>query len=714
SPQESLGAPSFVLGAAAAYEAHDAWGSNREQLNLVAARYLEEARDLGFPPGREGEGLFLLGTSLYLTGQAAASRPVLEQALEANPRQRTEIHRLLAAAYLEDAVPKFLEALEHNAIHLADPTLSSEATHQGLLQRAEILLQLGKTSECQATLDKIPPEALNHVAAIVMRGRVLIDEARALKYGRKATEEDKLKAVEKYLAAIKTMRLALGRDTLAAQVGSKATYLIGVCFLELDDDRAALDQFRRTRDKYVATPEALAADFRIAELARPSGRDEEALAAYGRALEAVGDVARYSNPWLSLDELRSGMLSAYEHYRDTQDFPTCLELTRLFPSVFSRARTIELSAETFQLWGRSLLDRAADLRESDAEPLRREGRAQLRRAGRTFEQLARLRRMTGHYPDDLWDSAECYLEGQGYQNAEEVLQKYLKTQSRLRHPRALLNLGEALLAMGKIDEALAALEECIEFYPSDAASFHARLAASRAHREKGELEQARSLLEDNLNEVLTPDSNEWRDSLFGLGHLSYTAGRYEEATEHWEEAVARYPNSPQVVEARYLIADSYRRRAKQAQKDSENDLIETVRQEREQEISESLHAALDQYRQVQETLTQRERATELTRMEQSMLRNCYFSIGSVLFDLGQYDESIAAYRSAANRGQNVPCALEAYVQIARACRRLNKHEDVRKALAQAKVVLDRLKTAEDFQWTTIYSADQWPKVLDSL
>lgn len=717
SPEEALGAPSFVLGAASAYEADDAWTTNKRHLNLVASRYLEEARDLGFPADRKGEGLFLLGRSLYRSGQAAAARPVLRKALEANLLKRTEIHRLLALAYLEDANPKYIEALEHNTIYLTDHTLPNDARYQGLLQRAEILLQLEKTEQCLETLDKIPLTVAIRVEAIVIRGRVLLREARSLRNVPEATEENESKAVEKYHAAIDTLRHAQGHDTLAAQATRKSMYLIGVCFLELGDDRAALDQFARTRDRYIRTPEALAADFEIAEVLRRLGQDEEALAAYRRALRAVGDTEQYRNPWVPLDQLRARALGAYEYYRDAENFPLCLEITRLLNRLFSRARTVELAAETRQLWGRSLLARAADLPQRASEPPALQGRAQLRLAGRAFEQLATLRRMTSHYPDDLWDSAECYLEGHGYENTVEVLQEFLRTRSRLRHPRALVKLGEALLALGKIDEALAAFEECITFDPDDAASFRARLAASQAHREKGNLKQAQSLLEENLNGgKITPNSNEWRDSLFALGELLVVAGEYEKATARLEEAVARYPDSPQTVEARYRIGDAYRRRAKLVKKEANEELIATARQAHALKTTELLQAALEQYRGVQEVLTLRERAPgeELTPMEKSLLRNCYFSIGSVLFDLKQYEAAISAYGLATTRYQNVPGVLEAYVQIARAYDRLNKPDDARKVVAQAKVVLERIGSAEAFKWTTIYAPDEWPNVLDSL
>ncbi len=715
SPEDPLGAVPFLLGAAAAYEADRAWNVDKEPLYLVAARYLEEARDLGFPPGREGEGLFLLGWALYSSGQLPACRPVFREALAANPRRQGEIHRLLADAYLRDANPKLPEALGHNTRHLADPGLSQQARCEGLLQRARILLELGEAPECLATLDRIPSAARNYGEAIVTRGQVLMREARTFRDAPGAEAERRSKAVEKYHAAIEAFRLAQGRSTLAYQASSRATYLIGVCYVELEDYRAALSQLERTRKKYADTPEALAADFQIAEISRRLGRDQEALGAYGRLLGAVGDVRQYSNPWLSLDALRAGMLKAYQHYRDAESFENCLQLVRLLDAVFSRARTIELLAETYQRWGHSLLARAVQLPLGEAEPLVDEGHSQLRRAGRAYEQLAKLRVLTKHYADDLWDSAECYREGQGYEKTIELLNEYLKNQSRRRHPRALLHLGQALLAVGRLDEALDVLDECVAFHPRDAASFRARLAASHARLEKGQLEEARALLEANLyGGSLSPDSQEWRESLFSLGRLLHLAGRYEEAAAPLQEMVDRYPDAPPTIEVRYLLADCCRRRANLAEEKLSDDLVNTARAARLREVSNYRQAALEQYRQAQQALNRRQQVTELRQPEKSILRNCYFSIGGILFDLGQYDGAIKAYYTAANRYQNVPAVLEAYTQIARAYGHLEKPDEARRALEQAKVVLGRIKDNDDFDRTTIYPQKQWHELLDWL
>lgn len=714
---EELGGPVFALGAAAAYEADQTWSQDKTHLYLLAARYLEESRDRGFPPGRRAEGLYLLGRSLYLSGQVPASRPMLLEALKVNQHKEGEIHRLLAGAYLNDPNPQLEKALAENTLYLTDRRLPREVRHEGLLERAQILLRLGKIPESVAALEKIPPDAANRAEVAIIRGRLLMHQARALKNKPDATAKDRTQAREKYRAAIKTLRLAQGRDTLENQATRKAMYLIGNCFLEMGDDRAALAQFTRTYKLYPDTPEGLAVSLQKAELARQLGRDTEALTCYRQVLGAVTDPDHFSNPWVTLDQLRSRMLTAYEHYLNTQNYEIGVQLTKLFYPLFARQRTLELTAETYRTWGESLLAHAAQMPPAKAEPGRRRGRAQLRHAGRVYARLAQLQKTTRQYPDQLWNSADAYLRGQDFRNAARLFQEYLKNESRQRHAQALVHLGEAMLSLGQIDEALEVLRECVELHPRDAAAFRARLVASNACLEKGDLSQAEALLRENLNERFhTPASAEWRDSLFALGELLHTGERYPEALRCLEEAVAphRYPDAPQALQARYLIADSYRRSAEIAREKLRKELAGTGQVAQSKQIDDLWTKALNQYAEIRELLNKRRETRELVEVEKAILRNCYFAIGDVLLGLRQYDAAVRAYSTATNRYQNRPEVLEAYVRMAGAYRRLNKPLEAHSTLEQAKVMLARMKDDPRFPMTTNYTPSQWSDRLDWL
>jgi tetratricopeptide (TPR) repeat protein len=262
---------------------------------------------------------------------------------------------------------------------------------------------------------------------------------------------------------------------------------------------------------------------------------------------------------------------------------------------------------------------------------------------------------------------------------------------------------------------MAACLECTDLHPRDPAAFRARLLAARTLVAKGEPEKAKKLLEENLNgESLTPASEEWQESLFDLGWLLYRQGKYEEAADRLHEAVGRYPNSPRSLVAQYLVADSRQSRAKQLEAKLKEDRVESTRVARRQEIRQLLSSALTDFRKLQEKLTRRQQSDELSPLQQLVLRNSYFSIGRVLFQLQQYEDAIKAYVMAANRYQGNPEVLDAYVQIARAYRKLNKPAEARSTLEQAKLVLARLKPDVSFQRTTNYSRQQWSQLLESL
>ncbi len=707
------GTIAFILGVAALHDADVTWSSDKAKYYLLAARYLDEARDRGFPPGRDAEGMFALGKSLYLSGQIQASRSVLREALAVNPEHKTELYRLLAGANANGPQPKLAEALEENQRFLSDPELPPNERSQGLIQRAQILIDMGRIEPCSSTLSEIPSNAANRADILLLQGRVLMEQARSL--AKTTSESAQAEVRTKYQAAIKILRQAQSHDTLAAQATRKSMYLIGVCYLELVDRRAALAQFVRTRTLYADTAEGQASNFQEAELHRQAGHDAEALAAYRRALSPIQHLTSYNNPWLSLDSLEKRMVDAYRYYLSSQKYEAASKLVEILPPLLGEVRTMELRAELRRAWGRHLLVQAEHLAPGKAEPLARKAREQLRLAGYAYERLADLRTATRQYPDDLWESATSDLEGQDYRGAAQRLQQYLTTESRRRQPQALAYLGEALLSLGETDEALGALRECIDLYPRDPMAFRARLLASDACVEKNDPAQAESFLRENLGgDYLTPASKEWRDSLFALGRLLHDTRRYEEAIRRLDEAIGRYPEAPQAIEARYLKADSQRRCGEAAQEKLRKDLAENARIAHSKTVRDCLNAALAQYKDLQEILNRRQESTELSPLEKAMLRNSYFAIGDILYTLEQYDAAVKAYTLATNRYQNYPEVLEAYLQIARAYQRMRKPVDARIALEQAKGVLGRLKADTEFHETTNRSRQQWVELFDRL
>jgi TolA-binding protein len=711
---DERGGPAFVLGAVSAYEADEMGPKTRAARYLIAARYLEEANQRGFPAGREAEGLYLLGRSLFYSDQVVAARTALSDALPLNRDKAAELHRMLAEAYLRDSHPRLDEAMKHNAALLATEGLPAGERIEASIQRADILFRQGKSAECSAVLAELPTAARELADVILIRGQLLMREAAAL--GQQSHDAAaRNEASEKYHAAIKLLRLADSRDTLGGSAASEAMYLLGLCFMELDDARAAMQQFERARRLHPDTQEALAAGFHEGELYREMGQDDEAMAAYHRLLEGVKSPNEYANRWLPLEEVRTRMLAVFDAYRTEAKFEVCVELAQILPTLLGRAKALELEGEADSAWGRRLLADAEALPESQAAPVRQAALARFRAAGSVYDRLARDQIATRQYTDHLWSSANAFFQGQDFASAARMMRDYLRNETRRRHPQALVLLAESLLALGRVNEAIASLQECIEFYPRDAATYRARYLASKASLELGNVKQAESLLRDNLGgEFLSPASREWRDSLFALGALLHAERRFDEAVTRLDEALQRYPDAAQSLETRYMLADAYRQQAQSAADKLKQDLPATSQLVHSKEIHDTLLRALDQYKQVQTTLTRQQENGPLRPTERAILRNTTFAVGSVLSDLGQLDGAIKAFFTAANRYQHSPEALDAYVQIAGAYRRLDKPVEARRALEQAKVVLARLKPEDDPMHTTNFDRKQWAEVLDAL
>ncbi len=742
----AFGGPAFVLGAATYYEAEKMWDPD-ERLRYfeLASRFLEEARDRGLPARREAEGLSLLGKSLRIRGKFAQAIPILKQALEGKPKNRSELEFILAESYFRDANPKLRHALNHTEAYLADRMLTDKQRHAALLMESMIYLRLQEIDACQEKLEEIPTTAKNRSDVIVMRGRLLMHKADQLLNKEGLTDDDRRVANKILDKAIKVLRLAEDHDTLGSHATRKAQYLIGVCHRKLGKPRAALAQFGRCRKLYFNTSEGLIASLEEAELQRSEGQHDEAIISYRRSFRGAGEPFDFTSPWLSLDEFRGRMHAAYTSYLEQGRFDIAVELTDFMHPMFPRDEATQFKAEAYRAWADNLHTSAEGNVKGKGEALRQESRSKFRSAGYAYARLAKLHLVSSRYPEDLWLSAESFLKGRNYKQAVQVFREYLKNESRRRRARALVGIGQALLALDKIDESIDAFDECIKLFPKDPAVYEARIWGAKALVEIGDFGRAKEVLLDNLhNESLTPRSHLWRDSLFELGRVYYLDGikhevqsrakgdlvtrakeskksmhelelahaAFVEAQLRLEEAVNRYPDDRAATRARYLAAESHRQAAKLPfVKLTTIATAETTKVELNKQIQHELRNAIAGYSELQKQLNQKE---ELTSLEAAMLRNCYFSRGAAYFKLGRYEDAITAYSDATNRYQKDPTALEAYVQIATAFNRLNKPDKARGTLEQAKIVLSRIEEGTSFEDTTRFKRKKWEELLDWL
>ena len=703
----SFGGALFVLGAAKAYQAEKEWSVDRQRvMYLVAARYLQRARILGIPPERDSQLQFLLGQSLIRGNQPQAGIDVMKEALKEKSLPTTDIHALLADAYLALPTPNLEAALEHNQDLLADESLDKSRRQAALLTRAEILGRLGRIKEARNQLKEIGRDPDQQARVMNISGQLALAEAQRLPDDR----AERATLLEKALAEL---REAQRLDSLNGELTRQAMYWIGKCYELQGDQAAAIKQYDRIEKLYGDTAESIAATLAKADLARAAGQTDQALAGYRSVLESASDPVTYVNWLLPLSALHERLLNAHAGFVDTEQFEQAMMLVNQFAPIFNQVEVIELRGQTHERWGRAMLVKTSET-QGRRTSFGKKSRYHLRAAGRDYESLARLRFATRQFTEDLWHAADDYFHGQSYTHAARILEEYLHHEARRYKALALLRLGQSLLAMNQTDQAVDILVECIEMHPRDAVVYQARIDCQRAYQLLGDREKAEQLLLANLTgDTLTPRSTEWRDSIFALGQLLHDSGRYQAAIDKLEEAVTRYPDAPQALIARYTIARSFHRAAEEPARKARDAKTENERQKNRKQSNEYLAAAMQNYLKVQRKITLSGHGDNRL-LERTLLRNCYMMQGYVLFQLKQYEEARKAFANVSTLYQHEPFVLESFVHIANCWRRLNQPMKARGVIEQAKLVLQRLPRDADFKLATNFNRQQWDLILGGM
>ena len=739
----NVGGSFFVLGAVMVEDAREHQNlQERQTLYLIASRYLEESRIRGFPAGHEREGLLLLGRSLHHGGRFPASVPVLKEALAQNPAAKGEILYLLAEGYLHSSPPNLEQASANARRLLAEKHLPQAERDIGLLLQGKIALAQGKYEDGRKALEKIDQKSSMHTAGVFLSVRLLTEE---LKNSETKLSPQGQTRLEK---SLQTLAELVRHSRVTAENEAQAELLTAVCLELLGKSPEASAAYARVRKIHFGSPEAVAAAFFEAERLLRSGQAEEAVSLYKQGLTDAGSAETYHNEWLPRQSLEARLPLALDILLAAQHFAEAGELAAALTPLIPDEQTYFWRARVEHEWGTQLLAMGTKghLPGTVQAPQNSEhqARGHFSKAGAHFERLAELRIATRFYLNDLMDSARDYLAGQSYSRAIHVLRSFLKEDPSSGEEEARVSLGEALLAVGQTDEGVKVLEEAIAFAPRHPSSYRARYLAGAGFEELGKVAQARQQLSDNLyNFSLTPESNDWRDSIFLLGRLEYhealaqeaksrevgvdlknlefrkpglkaleqAEGLFQEAARILEEAVERYPSAPQTMEARYFLADAHRQAARWPRKRLEGTAIETTRGTLTREMQAELTAALKEYTLLIEKLSADPEGAGGSDLARSILRNSYFAKADVLFDQGKLEDALTAYSAATSRYQHEPEALEAYVQIAACYRRLGRTAEARGTLEQARVVLARMKSDANFTKTTPYSRDEWTRLL---
>lgn len=753
SGDRNVGEGAYLIGRSLCGEAETEWNDRRRiGLYLVASRYLQEAYLEGFPEGHEDEGTYYLALSTFEAERLTASLPFWRELLERDPvPRRLEVLRRIADVHLRDTKLPPAEGLAVLAELAREEQLGREERDTVQLDTAELQLRAGSLDEALATLAAIPDDTSLRSRLRLLRARTMLVEAQSYERMRSLGQTPPKPIEPIYERAVSELLGIEASLTPDPQERDEANYRLAQCYAKLGDlDRAEqlFAELRRARmDDWLGwsagVREAMM-QFQQADLA-------EAALRFGASLAAMKRSATVDERWISEAELLGAIETLMQQQIAGKQYSEALELARAMWPPLPRTASLAWQARIRRAWGESLLAAAREPFRSpdfDDQAAREEGLGHLRESGWALVKLATLERSEATYVDHLLAAAAAFADGHDFDESLRFYEEVLDEGSRKNSAWLLLRIGESHLGAGRIDRALEAFERCIVSYPNDPESYLARIEASRILLERDDADGAEKMLLENLeNAALTPQSREWRLSLFALARtlfreaslleaesrslgvddpLSATADtafrKLEESYEAFQsairrlnEAVRRYPDDPQIHEYRYLLAEAHRAAAKWPKKKAATVSVAASRLRLEEQARDHARQAIVT---IGELLVDLERVQDqrpLDDVERNLLRNCYFAQADLFFDLERYPEAIDAYSSAANRYNDRPESLEAFVRMSICFRRTGRLDDARGVLEQAKLFLaERIPADADYSGTTRHSREDWAGFLDLL
>jgi tetratricopeptide (TPR) repeat protein len=401
---------------------------------------LGRSRTLKFPPSRTAQGLALLGGALVDSGKYAAALPVLTEAVQTaerdaagDPRATIELARLLAVAQMRAPNPDNSLALKYLDQVLSASDLPTAHREQALLSRAEVLLRLKKLDDCQEALAALPPGLRDDPAVLVLKGRLAMARTEQSPGAGKppasmASPADL--ATSRYGPAVRFFQAALKADLEKEAPTRQALVLIGVCRQRLRDTRGALADFDRVNKQFGETPEGAVANLEQADIYRRQNDDEQASAAYRRAVAAAGTRETYSNALVTLDGFQSRIAQAYRDYIAAKKFTEAIVITEVLSPLLTRLQSLRIAARTREDWAAELIATAQAQPSAKTAAQLRQARSLLRAAGASYVQLAEMEEDSKRQMDDRWSAARNFVAGQDYRQAVTQLREYLSGPSR--------------------------------------------------------------------------------------------------------------------------------------------------------------------------------------------------------------------------------------------------------------------------------------------
>jgi tetratricopeptide (TPR) repeat protein len=739
----------------------------RREILYDAVPYLESARNAGFPPGRHTQGNRILGEALFQLGRYNEAIATLRTAIDRDPTLRRVLTPLLAEAHLKADSPQDEEGLATISKLLSDPTLPPQQRWRGEVIQLRALLKLKKWKEISDLANRIlqsaptgdllqqAPETEYRNQVTLLRAAAIVAEA-SDHFGNEPAEnpEDIDRLFPQLTEAMQQLNELQRESTpmIASRAGlwsAKASLIRGL----IDEALSKLTTVRLQRPFGAA---AIIAGLEELELLAMHGRGDEMLQTIRFVIREIGDAEGFDPGTVTFNEFQQRVAGAIKLLRQNGKYENAIDVARSLYPVIDASEALTQEGIAYREWAIATIAEGTNLQGEVARNASSLARSRYRAAGDAFEQAAQLQFNTEAYLGTQWDAIDAYQKGRHFAQSVQLLEPYLRYEERRRQPRGLVAFGRALLAEDQIERAIHTLTTCVVEFPRDPLRYDARLLAALAYAEKGDLDNARTLLNDNLQDgELTPQSPAWQDSLFTLGELLYKRAdrnhllaakadpqkQFEmlrdnqpiadEAVRVLEQAVERYwPVEPPADDladasfneeaarraeaAAYLAARAHLLKSRWPRLQAESsEILEAAKRTLRTQAEQELQSALNAFIRLRRHLSDREDEQRLATNERAMLRNCLVAEADVLREMNRLEDAARAYQEVEQRYVNEPPALEAILGRASCSRQLGRLQEADMLIRQASAVLDRIPAEWNgrFEETTRFDRRGWKNLL---
>lgn len=665
-------------------------GQQKQRHNVVAnhAQVIEQTRlAQGFGVPLDAAAHRRVAESNESLGRYDKALEHYRQAMTLDPQRTLALRRKVIELLIDSSDPTGADG-ELEA-YLADARLGASERSWALGERAQLLSDAGRLTEAKLLLD----EAIRIVQDPTSRSDTAAFGQLNYRLGYVAWKLGNLPDAERYLRA--------SRDLLGVQhpLDADAAYTLG----RLMQDRSL--------------PAEAISFFDAILLSHPTSR-VATLARLGRGLarlqlneeepgmadlhDAAAEVSRRASRARHRDEVVAGLQQAQRLLMGRERYALTLELLayeqQLVPdppaAYFARlGSALERRAEQLE---RSLVDAPAPQRPR----LQQQSRDARLRAADAFVAHAQKLVLSDDkaYGESLWRGIDLYDRAGDLPRVISALEMFLAERpDDPLAPDALLRLGRCYQAAGQFDKAIAAFQRNQFRYPQSLAAGKSGVPLAQAYLAKGpgfygKAEQVLLRVVDD-NPLLTPEAEEFRQAVFELAMLYYRTDRFEESVARFEEFVERYPDDPRMGQLLFLIADSYRKSAALL----DGQLVAATASTADVPALDVNQIAAARVERLRKARALYDRAISYFRdrppdadPERMYFRLAHFYRADCLYDLGEFEQAIALYDTAAFKFQDDPSALAAYVQIVNAYCALGKVEEAKTANERAKWLLRRI------------------------